>query len=126
MIDLGSPNWPPGSDFVRLRINVRYPLWWKLRKPERLQLEIARADGSRELQSFIVQPNTSSEIWFYPGDAADLANYFNGDESLWRPLSRPSIIRLRIVMTPLDWISQQPDAISIEAADAVRLVKASQ
>ncbi len=125
-IDLGSPNWPPGFDFLRLRVNVHYPVWWKLRKPERLQLEITLANGSRELQTFIVHPNTSGDIWFYPWDAADLSRYFNADEAQWRPLSRPSIIRLRLVATPLDWISQQPDAISIEAADAVQLVKAPQ
>ena len=40
--DFGVPNWPAGFDFIRLRLTVRYPVWWKLRKPERLQLEITQ------------------------------------------------------------------------------------
>jgi len=125
-VNLGAPNWRSGFDFIRLRMTVRYPIWWKLRKPERLQLEITRADGTLELQSFIVQPNFSSDVWFYPWSPGDLAGYFNADGSQWRPSSRSSIVRLRIVATPLDWVSQQPEAISIESAEAVRLVSLPQ
>ncbi len=70
-----------GADFLRLRLTARYGPLWKLRKPERLQLEITRADGSRDLQSFVVEPNVSSEVWFYPWNQAELANYFAADES---------------------------------------------
>jgi hypothetical protein len=124
--NIGTPNWPSGYDFVRLRLKVHYPLWWQLRKPERLQLEITRADGSRDLQWMVLPPNTSTEIWFYPWDAPDLAAYFDADPSQWRPRSRPSIVGLRLIATPLDWVSQRPEAISIESADAVRLVMGSQ
>ncbi len=96
-------------------------LLWKLRKPERLQLEIERADGSRDLQSFVVEPNVLSEVWFYPWNQADLANYFAGAEDRWRTGPRPSVTHLRVLVTPLDWVSQQPDAIVIESADAVRM-----
>ena len=119
--DFGVPNWPAGFDFIRLQLTVRYPVWWKLRKPERLQLEITRADGTRDLQWIILQPDTPSEVWFYPWDAPDLASYFNTDESQWRLSSRPAITRLRMVATPLDWVSQQPEAISVQSADAVRI-----
>jgi hypothetical protein len=122
--DLGTPNWPSGYDFLRLRLVVKYPIWWKLRKPERLQLEITRADGSRDVQWVVLPPNVSTEIWFFPWDAPDLADYFNADDSQWRLNSRPAITGLRLLSTPLDWVSQQPEAISIEAADAVRLVMA--
>jgi len=118
---IGAPSWPAGFDFIRLRINVHYSFWWKLRKPERLQLEITRADGTRDVQWFIIEPNRSSDAWFYPWSAPDLARYFDGDESHWRPASRPAITNLRILATPLDWVSLQPDSITIEAADAVRL-----
>jgi len=124
--DLGAPNWPSGFDFIRLRLTVRYPIWWKLRKPERLQLEIARADGTREVQWLIVQPNVSSEAWFYPWNAPDLASYFDSDESKWRLSRRAPITNLRLLATPLDWVSEQPEAVSIEAADAVRLVMGPQ
>ena len=120
VVDLGMPDWPATTDFLRLRLTVRYSLWWKLRKPERLQLEITRADGSSELRWFIAQPNISTEIWFYPWSPPDLAHYLDPDESHWRTPPRPAITRLRLVATPLDWVSVTPDAIDLEAADTVR------
>lgn len=121
VIDLGVPEWPVGADFLGLRLTVRYGFWWKLRKPETMQLEITRADGSRELRWFIVPPNVSSEIWLYPWSPADLTHYFDADESHWRTTPRPAITRLRIVATPMDWISMTPDAIVLEAAESVRM-----
>ena len=122
LVDLGNPLWPAGgADFLRLRLTARYGPLWKLRKPERLQLEITRADGSREVQSFVVEPNVSSEVWFYPWNQADLGHYFDGDESRWRASPRPAITHLRLLVSPLDWVSQQADSIVIESADAVRM-----
>ena len=122
--DIGTPNWPAGYDFLRLRVNVRYSVWWKLRKPERVQLEITRADGSRDLEWVVLPPNTSSDIWLFPWAAPDLAAYFNADPTQWHMNSRPAITRLRLITTPLDWVSQQPESITVEAADAVKLVMA--
>jgi hypothetical protein len=119
--DIGAPNMPASFDFIRLRMTVRYPIWWKLRKPERLQLEITRADGSRAVQWFLAQPNVSNELWFYPWEQPELANYFSADETQWRAAPRSSIVQLRVLATPLDWVSQQPDVITVEAADAVKL-----
>lgn len=118
---IGAPNWPQGFDFLRLRLTVHYPLWWRLRKPERLQLEITRADGTRDLQWVVLQPNVPTEVWFYPWQGPELARYFNADQSQWRLPSHPAITNLRLLATPLDWVSQQPEAISIESGDAVRL-----
>ncbi len=118
---LGAPVWPAGFDFIRLRMMVHYGPTWRLRKPERLQLEITRSDGSRDVQWFILQPNVSTEVWFYPWRGPELANYFAGDESQWRPAPRPAITNLRILNAPLDWVSLQPESITIESADAVRL-----
>jgi hypothetical protein len=123
---LGAPNWPQGFDFIRLRISVHYPFWWKLRKPERLQLEITRANGTRDIQWFVVQPDVSTEVWFYPWSGPDLARYFEADESQWRLSPRPAITDLRILATPLDWVSQQPESIVVESADAVRLAMSPQ
>ena len=121
-VDLGDPVWPiDGADFLQLRLKVRYGPLWKLRKPERMQLEITRADGSRDLQAFVVEPNVSSDVWFYPWNQADLAHYFAADESRWRASTRPAITHLRLLVTPLDWVSQQPDSLVIESADAVRI-----
>ncbi len=119
--DIGTPTWPSGFDFLRLRLTVHYPLWWKLRKPERLQLVIRRADGSHDLQWVVLPPNVSTEVWFYPWEAPDLAEYFDADSGKWRLNSRPAIVGLQLLATPLDWVSEQPEAITIEAADAVRL-----
>ncbi|HZP23352.1 MAG TPA: hypothetical protein VFB04_07895 [Terriglobales bacterium] len=120
-INLGAPEWPlAGADFLRLRMKVHYSPLWKLRKPERLQLEITRADGSRSLRSFVIEPGVESDIWFYPWDEADLTRYFDGDESGWRPASRPAITNLRLILSPLDWFSQKAASVTITAADAVR------
>jgi hypothetical protein len=120
-IELGAPDWPAGgADFLRLHMNVRYNLVWKLRKPERLQLEITRADGSRSLRNFVIEPNVDSYVWFYPWDEADLSHYFDSDESHWRSSARPAITNLRLIVTPLDSFSQKPESVSINSAEAVR------
>src|SRR5271157_2622455 len=121
VVDLGVPDWPPGADFLRVRLTVRYGFWWKLRKPERMQVEITRADGSSELRWFVLQPNVSTEVWFYPWSPPELIHYLDADESHWRITRRPAITRLRLWATPLDWISATPGEIVVEAADAVRL-----
>ncbi len=59
VVDLGVPDWPAGVDFLRLRLIVRYGFWWKLRKPERMQLEITRTDGSSELRWFVLAAQRS-------------------------------------------------------------------
>ncbi len=120
-VDLGAPDWPAGSDFLRLRLTVRYPFWWKLRKPARMQLEITRADGSGELRWFVTEPNTPTDVWVYPWSPPDLVHYLDADESHWRTTPRSAITKLRILATPLDWVSVTPEAIVVEAADAVRL-----
>ena len=121
-IELGAPAWPSsGADFLRLRMKVAYSPLWKLRKPERLQLEITRADGSRSLRTFVIEPGVSSDIWFYPWDEADLAHYFDADESRWRGTYRPALTNLRLIVSPLDWFSQKPTSVTLESAEAVRL-----
>jgi hypothetical protein len=120
-LDLTNQLWPlMGADFLRLRLTVRYGPLWKLRKPERMQLEISRADGSRDLKSFVLQPNVATDVWFYPWNETDLGNYFADDESRWRQGERPAITRLRILLTPLDCVSQEPESVDMESADAVR------
>ncbi len=120
-IELGAPAWPMSPvDFLRLRLKVNYSALWKLRKPERMQLEISRADGSRELKSFVLAPNVSTDVWFYPWSEGELGNYFAADEARWRPSHRSAITELRLLLTPLDWVSQTPQTVTLESADAVR------
>jgi hypothetical protein len=120
-LDLGAPDWPTAeADFLRLRMTIRYSPLWKLRKPERLQLEITLADGSRSLRTFVVEPNVATDVWFYPWNEAGLSRYFDADESRWRAGYRPSVTALRLLITPLDWFSQKPESVVIESAAAVR------
>ncbi len=126
VVDLGSPDWPSDADFLRLRLTVRYGVLWKLRKPERMQLEITRADGSHDLLGFILQPNVSSEVWFYPWSPPALVQYFDAEESHWRIGPRPAITRIRLLASPLDWVSQQPSEIAVESVDAIRLTMSAQ
>lgn len=121
-IELGAPEWPSGgADFLRLRMKLHYSPLWKLRKPERLQLEITLADGSRSLRTFVVEPNVASNVWFYPWNEADLSRYFDADESRWHNSPRPAVTNLRLLITPLDWFSQKPESVVIDSADAVRV-----
>ena len=121
-IDLGAPNWPSsGADFLRLRLRMKYSPLWKLRKPARLQLEITLANDTRLLRTFVVEPNVTSEVWFYPGNEADLINYFNADDSSWRSVPRLAVTDLRLIVTPMDWFSQMPQSVTIDSADAVRV-----
>ena len=121
-LSLGSPGaWPANADFLRVRLTVHDSVLWKLRKPSRLQMEMQRADGSHDYYWFVVEPNVSSEVWFYPWNQPELARYFDADASKWRSGARPAITGLRLWITPLDWSSQQPSAVSIEAADAVHV-----
>jgi hypothetical protein len=121
VLDLGDIAWPTDdADFVRLRIKVHYSLWWKLRKPARLVLQIEHADGRYDRKPFIVEPNVSSEIWFYPWDDAELAPYFDAEEAHWRTRPRSAVTRLRVLVMPFDWVSVQPDSIEVQSADAVK------
>lgn len=121
VLDLGQIAWPSdGADFVRLRMKVDYSLWWKLRKPARLVLEIEHADGSHDRKPFLVEPNVSSEVWFYPWDDSELAAYFDSEEAHWRTGSRPAVTRLRLLVMPFDWVSVQPDAVELQSVDAVK------
>lgn len=121
VLDLGTPAWPAdGADFLRLRLVVHYGPLWKLRKPERLRLQITRADGSQEMKSFVAEPNVPSDVWFYPWNETGLTGYFAAEESQWRGGPRPAVTHLRLWVTPYDWVSQRPDSVVIESADAIR------
>lgn len=122
LLDIGPISWPAdGADFLRLRLTIRYGVCLRLRKPQRLQLEITRSDGSHELRSFVVRPNVPSAVWIFPWDEDGLAAYFRGTEAQWRSDPRPSVSYLRLWVSPLDWVSCVPESLDIEAVEAVRL-----
>ena len=122
-LDLGEILWPSaGADFVKLRLRVDYPPWWKLRKPSCLTLQMSFADGSAKLLQFVAEPNRISRVWAYPWDDKEMGRYFLPEESQWRAENRPALVGLKLVVTPFDWISVRPRQRSrIETVEAVRV-----
>lgn len=121
-IQIGNVRWPAaGADFLKLRIRVNYPPWWRLRKPSALILKIVLADGSEKALLFVAQPNQTTEIWVYPWEETQLAHYFSSDQSQWRPDQRPAPVGLTFATAPFDRISVTPKSVVIEAIDAVRV-----
>ena len=122
LLELGQLHWPAaGADFIKLRLRVNYPLWWRLRKPSKLALVMSFDDGSEKTAEFIVQPNRSADVWFYPWDDPSLAKYFSPGPAQWRPTARPALTHLTLRINPFDWISVIPDSVDIQAVEAVRL-----
>ena len=122
LLDLGTVTWPTaGADFLRLKLRVDYPLWWRLRKPSCLTMQMSFADGSQKSVQFVVEPNRSSDVWVYPWDDKEMGRYFLPDESQWRLENRPALVRLELLITPFDWISVRPRSVSIESVEGVRI-----
>lgn len=120
-LDFGQVRWPSGgADFLKLRLQLDYPWWWRLRKPSKLTLKMSFADGSDKSIEFVVEPNRRTDIWVYPWDDYQMGNYFLADESDWRPQDQPAIIGLKLFITPFDWISVVPQSLSVQQVDAVR------
>jgi len=121
-LDLGSLTWPSaGVDFIKLRMRADYPMWWRLRKPSALTLEMSFADGSQKSRQFVIEPNRISDVLLYPWDDKEMGKYFLPDESQWRPENRPTLVGLRLLITPFDWISVRPRSVGIESIEAFRL-----
>ncbi len=89
---------------------------WRSRAPT------ARATSSGSWRSQMLRPKCGS---------------IPGQDPIWRATSRRTkasgacrrvraITDLRILATPLDWVSQQPESIDLESADAVRLTMSPQ
>jgi hypothetical protein len=120
-IDLGQVRWPSdGADFLKLRLRIDYPVWWRMRKPSCLTLEMYFADGSRKPMQLAVPPNQATDIWVYPGDEKDMVSYFSSDQTQWRP-NRPALTGLRLLVTPYDWISVVPNSVSVESIEAIQV-----
>jgi hypothetical protein len=121
-LDLGSVRWPSeGADFLKLRLRVDYPVWWRLRKPSCLTLVMLFADGSRKPIQMVLQPGRTTDIWVYPWDDSGMANYFSADEADWRTGNRPALTDLQLLITPFDWISVVPNSVTVESVEAVRV-----
>ena len=122
-IDLGALEpWPENADFLKLRLTVRYAIWWKILKPSRLIVEVQLADGSHKVRPVVVQPNQASEIWIYPWRETQLTRYFSANPADWRdPALATPVSRLALRVIPIDWLSVMPSSIRVESVEAVGL-----
>lgn len=121
-IDLGLREWPAvGADFIKARLRVNYPLWWRIRKPSKLALSLAFADGSQKTIAFVLQPDHLSDIWIYPWDAREMGDYFSDDSGQLQRDSRPALTGLKLLVNPYDWISVIPNSVTVENIEAVKL-----
>ncbi len=121
-VDIAQVHWPgEGADFLKLRLRVNYPPWWRLRKPSKLTLQMSFADGTVKSVEFVLQPNHASDVWIYPWDDKDMGKYFFSDESQWRSQGRSALNRLTLFITPFDEVSVVPRSVSVESVEAVRI-----
>jgi hypothetical protein len=120
LLDLGKIAWPAqGEDFLRLRLRAEYPVWWRLRKPSRMVLEMTFDDGTRKFVSFVVEPNRDVDVWAYPWDEKAMGEYFL-DKAV-SGQNRPAITALRLHISPLDWVSVAPKRVTLESVTAVQV-----
>ena len=120
-VDLGQVDWPAsGADFLKFGFRANYPLWWLMRKPSALTLQMSFVDGSQKSIRFLVEPNRDRDVWVYPWDEKEMGSYFSNDESQWRS-GRPVLNSLRVIISPFDWISVAPESVSVGDVVAVRV-----
>lgn len=108
-------------DFVQIDVRVEYPLWWKLFRPATLVVKIQFENGDEKIFDVIAQPNHPYEIWIYPWDQAQLANYFSASAKQWRSGVRPRIQSLSLLSQARDWIAVQPSRITMQDVHSVKL-----
>jgi len=121
-IDIAPLRWPDaGADFLKVRVRVNYPAWWRVRKPSRTRMQLSYANGTERLFSFVLQPNQSCDIWIYPWDEREMGSYFSDDELQRRSGNRPALTGLKLLVDPYDWASVIPGSVEIAGVEAVRL-----
>jgi len=108
-------------DFIKIDVSVEYPFWWKLLRPSSLVVKMRFAGGEEKAVNVIAQPNHPYEIWIYPWEQAQLANYFSASPKQWRSAVRPRIQSLSLLSQPRDWIAVQPSRIKIQDVQTVKL-----
>ncbi len=111
-----------GTDFLKLKLRVNYPPWWRLRKPSKLTLQMSFADGSQKTIEFVMAPNRTNEIWVYPWDDKKMGQYFADDPTQWRLDTRTDLAEVKLLVTPFDWLSVVPSSVTIEGVEAVEIV----
>jgi hypothetical protein len=127
-IRLGMPiavrvvSWPERSDFLRIRLKVRYSFWWMLRKPSFANVTLLRSDRTEETFHALVKPNTAMDLWIYPWDDRQLGDYFDASEAHWRDgRPRAPVSSIEFSFRRMDNFSVVPFSLEIQSIDAVRL-----
>ncbi len=108
-------------DFIKIRLEAKYPWWWKLLKPSSFVVRIRFENGEENLVPALVQPNHPYEIWVYPWDKAQLINYFSPNGEEWHAGSRPRIQGVFLQCLQRDWISVPPSRITIYGVETIKL-----
>lgn len=119
-IDLGpSLREDARGDFVKIRLRVSYPFWWRLRKPSKTTLLFSFIDGPERAVQFVLPPDETTDVWIFLGNDSDLESYFSDDLGQWTH-RRPALAGLKLLIAPFDWISVAPKSVTIESIDAVQ------
>jgi len=115
-------HWSAESDFLKLRVLVEYPVWWRLRKPSTILVNVRHTDETTQTLRAVLPPNHWSDLWIYPWDDAQLINYFDARESAWRKARpRSAVTAVQLTFERMDWLSVVPSSINIQSIEAVRL-----
>jgi len=113
--------WPADADFIGIKLLVRYPLLWRLRKPCRILVDLDLANGTTASTIAVVPPSHETEIWISPWGGDHLKKYFSPDMLNWHTHDLSPPVRVRMEMAPMDWISEKPLTVNIQKLEAVRL-----
>jgi len=109
-------------DFLRVRLRLDYPFWWRLLKPGRIVFHVRHADGAEKRVPVMVQPGRDYEIWIYPRADSEIARYFAVDEGAWRGTSsRPPVTGVSVEFDDQDWASVSPRRMELAGIDAITL-----
>lgn len=108
-------------DFLRVRLKLEYPFWWRLLKPGRVIFHVRHADGGEKRVPVMVQPDRDYEIWIYPWEDSEIARYFVSDESTWRAPGRAPVTGLSVEFADQDWASISPRRMELAGIDAITL-----
>lgn len=111
------------ADFIRLKVRIDYPFWWRMVKPSSTTAVLKFSDGTLKTALLAVQPDRSDEVWIFPGDERHLKDYFQPDSSRWRPgLHGVATVRaIQLRSQPYDFMSVAPQRVEIDAVDAIEL-----
>lgn len=109
-------------DFLRVRLRLDYPFWWRLLKPGRIIFRVRHADGSEKRVPVMVQPERDFEVWIYPWPDSEITAYFAEDQRAWRgTVSRSPVTGISVEFVNQDWASVSPRRMEVAGIDAITL-----